>query len=308
MPQGLFLYLVFSVGCRNFILPVPHFISLKAYLRLIRFPNLVLIVLSQALVQACLLAAGVNWSMVARPGFAALTLSTVFIAAAGYIINDYYDVKIDAINKPERMLVGKAVRRRRAMFAHLVLSFIGVVIGLALAIPVGLINLGAVLLLWGYSARMKKMLLVGNVVIALLAASMLLVVAVYNDALNKITLGYALFAFLISLIREIIKDMEDMKGDASFDCRTLPIVAGIRNTKLVLYPLVALFLLFLLVVVFHRRTALLFDSYMLVLVLLPSVWLVIKLARSDRRRDFTYLSSLNKFIMLTGILSMLLVG
>jgi len=281
---------------------------LKAYLRLIRFPNLVLIVLSQALVQACLLAAGVNWSMVARPGFAALTLSTVFIAAAGYIINDYYDVKIDAINKPERMLVGKAVRRRRAMFAHLVLSFIGVVIGLALAIPVGLINLGAVLLLWGYSARMKKMLLVGNVVIALLAASMLLVVAVYNDALNKITLGYALFAFLISLIREIIKDMEDMKGDASFDCRTLPIVAGIRNTKLVLYPLVALFLLFLLVVVFHRRTALLFDSYMLVLVLLPSVWLVIKLARSDRRRDFTYLSSLNKFIMLTGILSMLLVG
>lgn len=280
---------------------------MKAYLSLIRFPNLVLIVLSQALVQACLLAAGVNWGMVARPGFVALTLSTVFIAAAGYIINDYYDVKIDAINKPERMLVGKAIRRRRAMFAHLVLSFAGVAMGLALAIPVGLINLGAVLLLWGYSARLKKMLLIGNVVIALLAASMLLVVAVYNDALNKITLGYALFAFLISLIREIIKDMEDVKGDASFDCRTLPIVAGIRNTKLVLYPLVALFLVFLLVVVFHRRTALLFDSYMLLLVLLPSVWLVIKLARSDRRRDFAYLSSLNKFIMLTGILSMLLV-
>jgi len=279
----------------------------KAYLRLIRFPNLVLIVLSQALVQACLLAAGVNWGMVVRPGFVALTLSTVLIAAAGYIINDYYDVKIDAINKPERMLVGKAIRRRRAMFAHLVLSSAGVAIGLALAIPVGLINLGAVLLLWGYSARLKKMLLVGNVVIALLAASMLLVVAVYNDALNKITLGYALFAFLISLIREIIKDMEDMKGDASFDCRTLPIVVGIRNTKLVLYPLVALFLLFLLVVVFHRRTALLFDSYMLLLVLLPSIWLVIKLARSDRRRDFAYLSNLNKFIMLTGILSMLLV-
>ena len=281
---------------------------MKTYLRLIRFPNLVLIVLSQALVQACLLAAGVNWGMVARPGFAALTLSTVFIAAAGYIINDYYDVKIDAINKPERMLVGKAIRRRRAMFAHLVLSVAGVAIGLALAIPVGLINMGAVLLLWGYSARLKKMLLIGNVVIALLAASMLLVVAVYNDALNRITLGYALFAFLISLIREIIKDMEDVKGDASFDCRTLPIVAGIRNTKLVLYPLVALFLVFLLVVVFHRRTALLFDSYMLLLVLLPSVWLVIKLARSDRRRDFAYLSSLNKFIMLTGILSMLLVG
>lgn len=297
---------MFSAACRNFILSIPY-TYVKAYLSLIRFPNLVLIVLSQALVQACLLTAGINWSMVARPGFMALTLSTVLIAAAGYIINDYYDIKIDAINKPDRMLVGKVVRRRPAMFAHLVLSFAGVAIGAALSIPVGLINLGAVLLLWGYSARLKKMLLIGNITIALLAASMLLVVAVYNDSLNKITLGYALFAFLISLVREIIKDMEDVKGDASFDCRTLPIVAGLRNTKLVLYPLLALFLAFLLVVVFHQRTAVWFDGYMLLLVLLPSVWLVIKLARADRRRDFAYLSNLNKFIMLTGILSMLLV-
>ncbi|WP_242921024.1 geranylgeranylglycerol-phosphate geranylgeranyltransferase [Pontibacter liquoris] len=280
---------------------------MKAYLALIRFPNLVLIVLSQALAQACLLVAGVNWGLVTRPGFWALTLSTVLIAAAGYIINDYYDIKIDAINKPGRMLVGKAVRRRPAMFAHMVLSFCGVAIGLALALPVGLINLGAVLLLWGYSARLKKMLLVGNVAIALLSASMLLVVAVYDNSLNKITLGYALFAFLISLIREIIKDLEDVKGDASFDCRTLPIVAGLRNTKRVLFPLLALFLVFLLVVVGHPATPLLFDGYMLLFVLLPTIWLIVKLIRADRRRDFAYLSNLNKFIMLTGILSMLLV-
>ncbi|WP_347157274.1 geranylgeranylglycerol-phosphate geranylgeranyltransferase [Pontibacter chitinilyticus] len=281
---------------------------MKAYLRLIRFPNLILIVLSQALVQACLLAAGVNWAMILRPGFLVLTMSTVLIAAAGYIINDYYDVKIDAINKPDRMLVGKAIRRRPAMFAHMVLSAIGVVAGALLSISVGLINLGAVLLLWGYSARLKKLLLIGNSAIALLAASMLLVVAVYNHSLNKITLSYAFFAFLISLIREIIKDMEDVKGDASFDCRTLPIVVGLRKTKLVLYPLLALFLAFLLVVVFHPATNLLFDGYMLVFVLLPSIWLLLLLVRADRRRDFTFLSNLNKVIMLMGILSMLLFG
>ncbi len=279
---------------------------MKAYLSLIRFPNLVLIVLSQLLVQTCLLGSGITWSMAVRPGFIALVLATVLIAAAGYIINDYYDVKIDAINKPDRMLVGRAVRRRRAMFAHLVLSCIGVVIGFGLSMAVGFINLGAVLLLWGYSARLKKLPLVGNIVIALLSASMLLVVAVYYNSLNRITLGYTFFAFLISLIREIIKDMEDVKGDASFDCRTLPIVAGMRNTKLVLYPLLALFIAFLLLVVFHRRTAVWFDGYMLLLVLLPSIWLLLKLVRADRRRDYAYLSSLNKFIMLTGILSMLL--
>lgn len=279
---------------------------MEPILTLIRARNLVMIVLSQALVQACLLTTGVAWQKLTDPGFWLLVLSTVCIAAAGYIINDYYDVKIDAINKPDRLLIGRQIRRRRAMFAHLTLSGMGVLIGLALYIPVGLINLGAVLLLWGYSARLKKMLLVGNVVIALLSASMLLVVAVYNDSVNKITLGYALFALLISLIREIIKDIEDIKGDASFDCRTLPIVAGIRGAKLVLYPLVGVFQVFVLIVILHPASRLLFDAYMVVLVLLPSVWLVLKLVRADRKRDFTFLSNLNKGIMLTGILSMLL--
>lgn len=265
-----------------------------------------MIVLSQALVQACLLAPGIQWAKAINTGFLLLVFSTVCIAAAGYIINDYYDVKIDAINKPDRLLIGRQIRRRRAMFAHLILSALGVLIGLYLAIPVGLINLGAVLLLWGYSARLKKMLLIGNIVIALLSASMLLVVAVYDDTLNRITMGYALFALLISLIREIIKDIEDMKGDASFDCRTLPIVAGLRGAKLVLYPLIGIFQVFVLVVIFHPASLLLFDGYMVVLVLLPSTWLLFKLVRADRKRDFSFLSNLNKLIMLTGILSMVL--
>jgi 4-hydroxybenzoate polyprenyltransferase len=117
-----------------------------------------------------------------------------------------------------------------------------------------------------------------------------------------------LFAFLISLTREIIKDMEDMKGDATFDCRTLPIVMGLRKSKLVLYPILAIFMAFIIVVASHPRTMLWFDVYMLLLVLVPAIWLTIKLVRADRKRDFSYLSNLNKFIMLTGILSMLLVG
>lgn len=280
---------------------------MKPFLTLIRAQNLLMVLLSQALVQACLLSAGVNWAKVLEPGFLALTFSTVCIAAAGYIINDYYDVKIDAINKPERLLVGRIIRRRRAMFAHLVLSFIGVVIGGLLMVRVGLINLGAVLLLWGYSARLKKLPLIGNVAIALLSASMLLVVAVHDDMLNKTTLGYALFALLISLIREIIKDVEDMKGDATFECRTLPIVLGMRGAKYVLYPLIAFFMALLIASVVHPSTPLLFDIYMLLLVLGPSIWMVVKLARADRKADFTYLSNLNKLIMLLGILSMLLV-
>ncbi len=267
-----------------------------------------LIILSQALVQASLLSPGVEWARITELGFLVLTLATVCVAAAGYIINDYYDVKIDAINKPERVVVGKSIRRRPAMFTHMVLSFIGVALGFWLSIAVGLINLGAVLLLWGYSARFKKMPLIGNVVIALLGASMLLVVAVYAGKLNKITISYAVFAFLISLIREIIKDMEDVRGDASFDCRTLPIVLGMRRAKYVLYPIIALFQAFLLLVILHPVTDLGFDVYMILFVLIPSIWMIVKLVRADRKRDFTFLSNLGKLIMLTGILSMLLLN
>ncbi len=280
---------------------------MKDFLSLVRFPNLILIVLSQALAQACLLVPGISLGKALEPGFLALTFSTVCVAAAGYIINDYYDIKIDAINKPHRMVVGKTIRRRPALVAHFLLSFIGIAIGLLLYLPVGLINIGATLLLWGYSARLKKMLLIGNVVIALLSASMLLLVAVYADVLNNITLGYSIFAALLSLVREIIKDTEDIKGDASFDCRTLPIVVGMAKTKYFLYPLIAVFQMFVLFVVMHERTSLLFDVYMLVAVLGPSIWMVVKLVRADRKRDFTYLSNLGKIIMLTGILSMLLI-
>lgn len=205
------------------------------------------------------------------------------------------------------MVVGRLIRRRRAMVAHLLLSFTGVAIGFWLSWSVGFINAGAALLLWGYSARLKKMILVGNVTIALLSASMLLVVAVYADTLNNVTIGYACFAFFISLIREIIKDMEDVKGDASFDCRTLPIVVGLRRTKLVLYPLLALFLALLIIAVFHSSTSVYLDIYMVLLVLLPSVWLVVRLVKADRKKNFTFLSNLNKVIMLFGILSMLLI-
>lgn len=280
---------------------------MKPFLTLIRAQNLLMVVLTQALVQACLLSAGVKWAKVLEPGFLVLTFSTVCIAAAGYIINDYYDVKIDAINKPDRLLVGRIIRRRRAMFAHLVLSFTGVLMGGLLKVSVGLINLGAVLLLWGYSARLKKLLLIGNIAVALLSASMLLVVAVYEDVLNKTTLGFALFAFLISLIREIIKDIEDMKGDATFECRTLPIVVGMRGAKYVLYPLIVLFMALLVASVLHPSTPLLFDVYMVAFVLAPSIWMTVKLVRADRKADFSHLSNLNKLIMLLGILSMLLV-
>ncbi|MGV3504430.1 MAG: geranylgeranylglycerol-phosphate geranylgeranyltransferase [Adhaeribacter sp.] len=280
---------------------------MKKVLDLIRFPNLVIMALSQVLVQVCLLQPGVPVRQIlATERFYLLLLTTFCVAAAGYIINDYYDIKIDAINKPRRQVVGISVNRRQAMLAHLLLSGIGILVGLVLSWRLGLLNLLVTLLLWGYSARLKSYFLVGNLVIALLSALMVLVVALHFGSGNTAVWAYALFAFLISLVREVIKDVEDMKGDASFDRRTLPVVLGIPATKWVLYGMLTIFFATVLLSMVYRSHDVFFSLYMVLLILLPGALLSQALVKADRKRDFSRLSRWCKSLMLMGILSMLL--
>ncbi|MBA9076610.1 MULTISPECIES: geranylgeranylglycerol-phosphate geranylgeranyltransferase [Rufibacter] len=278
---------------------------MKNFLSLIRFPNLVIMLLAQLLVRQYLVFPERTWDQAISWPFLVLLVATLCVAAAGYIINDYYDLKIDRINKPDRIVVGKGLSRRKAMMIHLYLSAAGVFLGILLGVRVGVVMFGAAMLLWGYSAQFKKRPFLGNATIALLSAAMVLVVPLQADKATLAVWAYGVFSFLISLIREIIKDMEDVQGDASFRCRTLPIVLGIPKTKWVLYLLLAIFLLFTLYVITERWHEPLFAMYLFVGVVLPTVVLLRQLYYADRKREFTQLSWLCKGIMVTGICSML---
>jgi 4-hydroxybenzoate polyprenyltransferase len=282
----------------------PRRFTLAGFYRLVRVPNLLIIALTQYLVRIFLIGPRQEWrSYVLDYHLFLLVLSTVLIAAAGYIINDYYDVKIDTINKPKRVVVGRLLRRRIAMGAHTVLNILGLVIGFYLGKAVFFYNFIAGFLLWLYSNQLKRLPFVGNLVIALLTAASLAVLAAYYRQHEQLVYTYAAFAFFISLIREIIKDMEDVKGDATFGCQTLPILWGIRRTKILIYALMAFFPLVIFSMAEHLHTYLI--GYFFVLVFLPLVWLTVRLTRADTRREFGALSSLCKMIMLSGVLSML---
>ncbi|WP_400194191.1 geranylgeranylglycerol-phosphate geranylgeranyltransferase [Hymenobacter sp. B81] len=278
--------------------------------RLVRLPNLLIMVLCMALTQTCLLAPARPLQALLEPRFGLLVLATVCVAAAGYIINDYYDVKIDTINRPGQLVVGPVVGRRPAMLAHLLLSFEGVVVAATLGRAVGAVTVGAALLLWGYSARFKRLPLVGNLSIGLLTAALVLLPELLHRTGHPAVWAYALAAFLLTVVREIVKDVEDMRGDAQHDCRTLPIVLGVARSKWV----AALFLVSLLWLVAAAigqgfaggqwRLA----SWLLGTVLGPLLLLAQRLLRADRRRDFARLSTLCKLVMLGGVLSMLVVG
>ena len=204
--------------------------------KLVRWPNLLIMLLCLALVRAGLLlpALPLRESLLARR-FGLLVGAALLVAAAGYIINDYYDVKIDAINRPDRLVIGRVVNRRKAMLAHLVLSGAGVLVAGWLHPVLGAVTLGTALLLWGYSARFKRVALVGNVSIATLTAALVLLpelqLQLERHNSHSVVWPYALAAFLLTVVREIVKDVEDMRGDAQHGCRTLPLVWGVARTK-----------------------------------------------------------------------------
>lgn len=276
------------------------------FLRLIRVNNLIIVALTQILVRVLLIGPKSEWKQILSDPFLYLiVLSTLLIAAAGYIINDYFDVKIDIVNKPQKVIIGRYLKRRMAIGTHQVFNILGILCGLVVNYKVALVNILSVSLLWLYSERFKRQLLVGNLIVSLLTALSLLILSVHYTDNRMLVLAYAVFAFFISLIREIIKDIEDIKGDAAHGCRTLPIVVGVRGTKQVLYALIVLFAGILLVwgqVIENKAISISFT-----LLTLSLAYLISQLRKAQTRKDFASLSTVCKVIMLIGLLSMVLI-
>ncbi len=274
---------------------------IESILKLTRFGNLVIIGFAQYFTAGIL----IGTQTISDFRLLLLSISTTLIAAAGYIINDYYDVKIDYINKPERVIIGKSIARRYAILFHIMLSTCGILIGLYLSWRMAAINVLSVFLLWLYSNYLKRLPFIGNLVVAVLTGASIYVVDVLYRTGSTLVIIYALFAFFITLVREIIKDMEDLKGDNNFGCKTLPILWGIRRTKVIIY--VILFAFSIMVVMLNQRYAALPFEYYLIFLFPPILWLCYRLARADTKRDFSWLSTFCKVIMLLGILSMVFI-
>jgi len=307
--------------------------TLNAFFRLIRSPNLFFIALTQSLFYYCILLpsfqnnAALTENILKPLEFWLLCLSSVLIAAAGYIINDYFDLNIDKVNKPERIVIERLIKRRWAILWHWILSGLGILLGFYISwrlrnIFIGPANIVCVALLWFYSTTFKKKLLIGNVIISLLTAWVILVLylcefrlhrfvdPLFHHALSvvyKFAILYAAFAFIISLIREAVKDIEDMDGDARYGCKTMPVVWGVNVSKVFIATWLIVLIASLTVIQFYVLQYRWWISvlYCFLFILLPLLQVLRKLYRATTSSDYYQLSKLIKVIMLTGILSMI---
>lgn len=300
-----------------------------AFFRLIRWPNLVFIVLTQVLFEYCIylpISQTTDLAPNEQHRFQLLILASVCIAAAGYIINDYFDLNIDQINRPGKVVVNTVISRRWVILLHMILSLLGMVFTfMALSFRTYwyliLANALSILLLWIYSSSLKKRLLIGNILISVLTAWVIGIIYFSKLQSNpflvqvgnirharflRITLLYAGFAFVISLVREVLKDMEDMEGDRKFQCRTMPIVWGVNASKVFvavwLTVLIATLILLQLYVLQYAWW--LNVGYCILFIIIPLIWVFRKLYAARSAVDYHRLSSAVKMVMFTGILSM----
>ncbi|WP_298510901.1 geranylgeranylglycerol-phosphate geranylgeranyltransferase [uncultured Kordia sp.] len=296
------------------------------FLQLIRFPNLVMIALTQFLFYFYWIVPFDDHLYISIDLFSCVVLATILIAAGGNIINDILDVKTDRINKPHKVFIGTFIPKKKAFPLYIAISLAGIALGSYVGFAINrywisFIFIGIALLLFLYSAYLKGVPVLGNIVVSLLVASSLLILIAFKlecpatrgkhihffNTVSLIAINvYASFAFLINLIREMVKDNEDINGDYNANIFTLPIILGRNRVNKIVAILAGIVILFILYIISeYLKGKTVTTIYALFTILLPLLYFIIKIWQADTKHEYKMLSLLLKLIMLFGILSTL---
>lgn len=296
--------------------------KLAAFLRLIRWKNLLLLLYVQLLLKFLFFTAFTAKTNLSIIQFFILIFAILLVTSAGYILNDIIDLKTDLINKKHKVIVANFITIESAQRLYLITNTLGIVLGIGLSLSLqkptfSFIFIGTALLLYFYSTKLKSKPLIGNITVSFLVAMSIIVLLIFDinfeiknnnqQLIICITMLLACFAFLINLVREIVKDIEDVNGDYSMKIRTLPIVLGVSRTKkiaafLCLFP----FLLLLVIIVIYASIYKFTVLYLGLFTLLPLLYVSIKLLSAKTKKDFKKLSLFLKLIMFFGINSLLI--
>ena len=292
------------------------------YLKLIRFQNLVVMVLIQYLIRFTLIIPSYGKeNIISEFYFALLLFSILLIVAAGYTINDYFDIKVDSENKDEHVIVGRTIKRRIALVIHFILTSVGLILGFYITYKINQLVISIILIvcayiLWIYNLKLKRIFFLANLLVAGLSAIFVTSIAIieillnYNhkasiDNITTLTV-IATFAFILSLMNEIIKDLRTVEGDKKYKIRTLPTVWGLLKTKEFLkwLSIITAFIISIIAIT-KFKTNITALSYAFIFIIGPLFLLNVWVYKAQHTIDYERISKLNKFIIFTGIMSLL---
>ena len=286
--------------------------NISQFFQFIRYKNLLILVFVQLLFSFFFFKTDVNIVTLLL-----IIQSTVLLAAAGNIINDFFDIETDLINKPNKVIVGKLISKKTTLLLYFVFNLFGILSGIVLAVMMDKIYavfffISISFLLYLYSSKLKKIPLLGNLVVSLLIAFSILMLSIFPPTTAALPINYhiyliiyAVFAFTLNLIREIVKDIEDIDGDYKQHLKTLPIVLGRKRTQHIVYYLCLL--PFIAIVILSSATKQIsIQIYSIVALILPLAYFMYHIKEVKSKEKLHQLSGLLKIIMLLGILSILL--
>ncbi len=302
-------------GLRSFIQ------ELSAIIRLSRWGNLLFLFVLQTISLFYIYFFDSDTALHLLPVAPHLLLSTSMIAAAGYLINDYFDMPIDQINKPQRVITIKKYGKRALIKWHIIFTVIGILLAIYACSYVGkmrliIIQLLSVGFLFIYSFIFKKKILIGNLIISILSVLSLLLMPLYAyasllliylrsvmpESLMIMFTAVAVFSFMLTLIREVVKDCEDIAGDIQHGCRTLPVVVGTSRTNIIIVFLV-MFTMVLYAIYFSAliSNGNIFSTLAFLLFEVAMIGLGYMLYHSRLATDYSRASNYIKFLMAYGL-------
>lgn len=300
---------------------------MNATLGLIRYKNLLLLLLIMMLAKYGVLSIIATTTALSDFQFLLLIVSVISISAGGYIVNDVYDVVTDSINKPHRLIIGNTISMNSAWRLYGVTTALGLVSAIYLCFSIErpmtlLFFVVPVLLLFSYSKYFKRLPVIGNLIISFLAALVIFIVFAMNNTsvdssnafafdlftgIDFVVWYFMFFSFLTTFIREIIKDIEDVQGDYQQGMKTLPIIIGrhrARNIAIFLSIVFAFSIILVNQQFIGETPFFLLGLYNYAFIFLPLLYFIYVLWNADKPKTFTLLSNYMKWMMLLGILSM----
>lgn len=281
-------------------------LKLLSLFSVVRGYNILMIVLAQYLASIYILSSNLPlYKVVLDVNLLFIVIASALVIASGYIINNFYDAEKDLINKPKKSMLDRLVSQRFKLTTYFILNLLAVFAASYVSFKAVLFFSAYIFGIWFYSHKLKKVPFIGNFVSATLAISPFFAVFVYYKNFETVIFVHAIFLFLLILVREMIKDLENIKGDLTQNYRTIPIIYGPVVSKVCIAILILLTLIPSLLLITKFDVGLMHYYFMGCIVLL--IFFLVLLLKSKSKKHYVWLHNILKFIIISGVFSILLI-